>query len=246
MLSCILLGIQQYRNPWVSQARLALTEAILPLVQTMNKPFEAIAFYLNYFQSQQQLVDENLKLKAQNEFLIHQHNQVRYHASENQRLRQALNVKEVLTDEVIAAPVIHKVFDGFSNEYFVKLTAKDGINKNNPVLTTQGYLCGRIVEVGVVNSYFIPITDVSSRVPVMVERTREQGVLAGESELSLSLLHVENRNNIQVGDRLITSGNGGIFPPGIPVAIVAEISNEGITAHPIATSKDLDFVLIIT
>lgn len=246
LLSCILLVLQVYRFPMITHARLALTELTLPVVQVISQPFSALASYVSYFKSHQELLDENLKLKAQNDFLVHQHKQVHYQTTENQRLRQALNVKEILTEEVIATPVIQQMFDGMSKHYFIKLSAKDGVKKNNPVLTTQGDLCGRVVDVGIAHSYFIPITDISSRVPVQVERTNEQGVLAGDGESGLSLLHVENVNDMKVGDKLMTSGNGGIFPPGLPVAVISHVSKGVITARPIAMSRDLDFVLIIT
>ncbi len=244
--SCLLLGVQHYRHPLVTQMRLALTEAMLPIVQVISQPFEAVASYMAYFKSQHDLLNENLKLKAQNDFLVHQHKKVQYQVTENQRLRQALNVKEILTDEVIATPVARHNFDGVSRQYFVKLTAKDGVSKNDPVLTTQGDLCGRVVDVGIAYSYFIPLTDVSSRVPVQAERSKEQGVLAGEGDATLSLLHVENVDNLKVGDRLLTSGNGGVFPPGLPVAIITQVSKGTVTAKPIAATRDFDFVLIVT
>lgn len=245
-ISCGLLGVQHYRHPTIVQARLALTEAMLPIIQTINQPFTVLSSYFSYFKDQQGLLDENQKLKAQNDFLVHQNKQVQYQVTENQRLRQALNVKDILTDEIIATPVIQQVFDGVSRHYFIKLSAKDGVSKNNPVLTTQGDLCGRVVEVGYAHSYFIPITDISSRVPVLVERTKEQGILAGEGSPELPLIHVENMSNLKVGDRLMTSGNGGIFPPGLPVAIITQVSKGAITTRPIATSRELDFVLIVT
>jgi rod shape-determining protein MreC len=246
LLSCVSLFIQQYNHPTVVKTRLMATEVMLPVVQVVNKPFGALKAFASYIHSYQSLVEENVKLKSQNEFLVKQHNQVQYQVAENQLLRQALNIKEILTDEVVATHVVHQVFDGISRHYFVNATVQEGVSKDNPVLTTQGYLCGRVIEIGMTSSRFMPIFDVSSRIPVQIEHNKEQGILAGEGLYELSLIHVENMDHIKVGDRLITSGIGGVFPPGLPVATVSEVSKNSIKAQPLASTRDLDFVLIVT
>jgi rod shape-determining protein MreC len=83
-------------------------------------------------------------------------------------------------------------------------------------VTGEG-LAGRIAEVGDNSSRVLFVTDVNSRLPVLIERTRERAILAGDNSAQLRLTLLQSLGGVQRGDRIITSGHGGSFPVGIPV-----------------------------
>ena len=197
-------------------------------------------------QGQSELLAENQKLKLQNDFLIRETHSHTHTVSENSELKKALNVKATVTEDITTARITHHAYDGYSATYFLATTLTDGVRKNNPILTTAGYLVGRVISVGKKNSRFMPITDVSSRVPVKIGTSSDHAILVGTGKGEFLLSHIENTTSIQVGDELVTSGVGGIFPPNLPVAVVKSIEGAKVMATPLATVKDLDFVLVIS
>ena len=87
------------------------------------------------------------------------------------------------------------------------------------VVTGEG-LAGRIAEVGDNSARVLFVTDVNSRLPVLIERTRERAILAGDNSALLRLTLLQSVQGVQRGDRIVTSGHGGSFPVGIPVGEV--------------------------
>lgn len=244
LLIGIFLQVNQY--PFANKLQDSVVNFLSPITAIISKPYEWGVNVINLFSSTAVLIEENKALKLQNDHLLrrnHEHSQI---YQENEKLKSALNVKNIVTEDIVTARITHHIFDGYSATYFIGVTGADDIKKNDPVLTTSGYLIGRIISVGNKNSRFMPITDVSSRVPVQISGTGEHAILVGTGKLEFNLTHIENADSIEVGQELVTSGVGGIFAPGIPVAVVRFINGDKVTASPLATCNDLDFVLVIS
>lgn len=222
---------------------LNLTE---PVTHYVAKPFLWIGEVTTYFSAQHNLIEQNERLRLQNEHLLRLNHQAKNHEQENTQLREALNVKNVVVDDITTARVTHHTFDGFSSQHYLSATKFDGVLKNNAVLATSGALIGRIVETGDKHSRLMTILEAGSNVPVQFENTHEQAVLKGTNSKTLNVIRVENPSHVKPGDRLVTSGIGGIFPAGIPVAVITSVDNGNIKAQANATINDLDFVLIVT
>lgn len=217
-----------------------------PLSTALAKPYGWGVAAIDLLRSKSNLIAENEALKQKNNFLIKKNHRHSHIYSENSKLKEALNVKSIVTEDIVTAHITHHVYDGYSATYFIAATQTDGVKKNNPILTTSGYLVGRVISVGEKNSRFMPITDVSSRVPIKIGTSNDHAILVGTGKGQFTLSHIENTDSIKVGDELVTSGVGGIFAPNIPVAVIKSIEGAKITATPLALAKDLDFVLVIS
>ncbi len=86
------------------------------------------------------------------------------------------------------------------------------------------------------------ITDINSRIPVVVEATRERAVLAGDNSSRPRLVFLPNDAEVAPGDRIVTSGHGGVFPPGLPVGAVASTGEEGIRVQPFADWDRMEYL----
>jgi rod shape-determining protein MreC len=138
--------------------------------------------------------------------------------------------------ERVSARVVGRVSDGMNALLTIKATEQNGILKGQPVITADGVV-GRISDVGgfsATTARVMPLTDLSSRIPVEVESTQDHGVIAGQNGTDLQLIHLEKcaKVKVKVGDRLVTSGYGGVFPRGLPVAVVTEVTSDTIKARP--------------
>jgi rod shape-determining protein MreC len=89
------------------------------------------------------------------------------------------------------------------------------------------------------------INDLNSRIPVVIERSREQAILAGDNSVTPRLLYLPITTTVQVGDRIVTSGHGGAFPVGLPVGVVTSISEEGVRVVPYADATNIEYVRLM-
>src|SRR5205807_3200695 len=100
-------------------------------------------------------------------------------------------------------------------------------------------LVGRLTEVGSRASRVLLITDLNSRIPVVIESSHANAVLAGDNSERPRLAYVAEPDTVKIGDRILTSGEGGVFPPGVPVGMVAALDPGGARVEPSAELSPL-------
>jgi rod shape-determining protein MreC len=120
----------------------------------------------------------------------------------------------------------------------------EGLRVGQPVRIDTG-LVGRVVETGQHAARVLLLTDMSSLVPVRVVRTGKPAIVAGVNEALLEVRYVAPTDGpLKVGDRLVTSGDGGVFPPDVPVAVVTGFKGELPVARPVARMQGLGYVTV--
>ncbi|MGZ8363599.1 MAG: rod shape-determining protein MreC [Caulobacteraceae bacterium] len=142
-------------------------------------------------------------------------------ADENARLRAVLGLR---TEPPIPMATGRAVLDArgpFSNTRLINVGVEQGVNVGNPVMNERG-LIGRIVGVGHGVSRVLLLTDVSSKTPVMADRTDARAILSGDGGPNPKLAYLRGKNPVREGDRILTSGDGGVFPRGLPVGRAAK------------------------
>lgn len=168
------------------------------------------------------LVKEVNDLRAENKRLNVYQQQAREVFAENERLRAMLGRRPQMPWKMKVARVIGRDPANWWRMVHIDLGRRDGVTNSMPVITPEGYLVGRIGEVGQARSQVILVGDPSCPVSVLIQDSREHGVIAPSTINSVDSSIVElgylSRNSILKPDQLVvTSGQGGIFPPGIPV-----------------------------
>ena len=172
-------------------------------------------------------------------------------AAENARLRELLNASKVLDDEVIVTQIIGLTPDPLSHEIILDKGSNDGLEKGQTVLDANG-LMGQVVHTGAYTSRAILISDNSHAVPVEVNRNGLRAVLLGTGNRSrMELAHVPDTADIRKGDLLASSGLGGRFPQGYPVARVSSVEHDPgepfarVIAEPMARLNSSRLVLVV-
>ena len=161
---------------------------------------------------------------------------------ENMRLKRLLNYSSEISEQRIMAQVVG--WDSANEFKVIRLNKgqKDGIQVMSPVITDQG-LVGYIYRVTENYSDVLTILDQNNRVDVLVERTRTHGIVEGVHNFKCALKYVMRNELIEVGDKLITAGVGGVYPKGIKVGMITDIEKEnfGMTLSiEVAPSVDFD------
>ncbi len=188
---------------------------------------------------------------------------------ENQRLRQILNLRPRFTYKVIQAEIISNKPDNWFHSIVIDKGSEHGIKKYMPVIANQIIfsnsskkderyksiiegLVGKIIQVNSNYSRILLITSKYSKVGVTMKKTGHWALLEGQSELNklpiLNFLHLNVK--LHHGDKIITSGNKGVFPKGIPVGVIqgkiTRMSNfQKSTVQPFLDFQRLDYVFII-
>lgn len=163
---------------------------------------------------------------------------------ENQRLKALLRVQEQVSDDIVTARIVGSSFDASRRLATLSAGTSHGVRIGQPVRAPEG-LVGRIVEAGRWAARVLLITDGASNVPVLALRTRLPALATGRGDGTIDIKPLEiGKNPFRRGDIFITSGVGGIYAPGIPVAMVVRIEGDETIARPIADPARLDFAIV--
>lgn len=197
-----------------------------PIFYIANTP-SAIAHWIKgNTGSRQDLELENESLKHQNLLLQRRVQKLISLSAENVRLRELLNSSALVDDNVLVAEIIGVDADPFRHEVIINQGANRGIQVGFPVLDSVG-LIGQIIEVGPVSSRILLISDPLHATPVQVNRNGIRAIVVGGTSLSrLHVIHVPDTADLREGDILVSSGLGGRFPFGYPVATISRIEHD--------------------
>lgn len=235
----------------LSDFRSSLATGLGPVYWLGNAPYRLSDWASGLVVSRDDLRQENEELRAR--LLILERRALKYAAlaAENNELRRLLNSSEVLDDRVIVGEVVGVSPDPFSHEIIINRGSSDGIRTGQAVLDAEG-LMGQVIQTSQFTSRVLLVSDSSHAVPVEVVRNGLRSILLGKGERDeLDLVHVPDTADIQVGDLLVSSGLGGRFPRGYPVAEVSGIQKEpgepfvSITAVPKARLNQSRLVLVV-
>ncbi len=239
ILSITLMTID-HRSQQLQPVRAAISLFVLPVQHLVNIPVNAGYWVGESLQSRSQLEDENGQLKMQNTLLKTQLQKLNSIEAENQRLRELLHSSKRVGEKIQIGEVIAVDLDPFSRQLVINKGLDFNVYEGQPILDADGVM-GQIVHVAALNSIAMLITDPNHAIPVQVNRNGVRAIAVGTgNQQQLDLPNMPNNTDIQVGDLLITSGLGGRFPPGYPVARITRIDTDPaqpyaqITAEPTA------------
>lgn len=190
------------------------------------------------------LKEEHGLLKAENERLKYQIQTLAPFEQENAILRKNLNIPNLEKYGDLSARVLSTPYDGVHHFFLIAAGEKEGLEKNQAVISPEGVV-GRLEKVGKYVTRVLLLNDPSSRIPVKTMVSEQKAILAGEGGFMPTLVYIGDERKIQKGEKVETSGIGGIFPPGLPVGIIEDISHGRIRVRPYAPLQDLDWVVIL-
>ena len=204
--------------------RSVLSTVVEPIQMLVDVPSQMWRWADRTTTDYQTLHDENLELKAQALILQRKLQKMTALSTENVRLRELLGASAQQDDKVMVAEVIGVDPDPFTHEVVINRGLNEGVFVGQPVLDATGVM-GQITGVSQYTSRAMLITDPRHAIPIQVNRSGVRAIAAGRGEdRQLVLQHIPATSDIQQGDILVSSGLGGRFPYGYPVAEVIAIS----------------------
>jgi rod shape-determining protein MreC len=169
--------------------------------------------------------EENELLKKQVGKLLSENSRFIEMEKSYERLVKVLKFKQSLKFKTIAAEVTGRDSNGWLRTIYINKGSRHGIEKDTAVVAPNG-LVGRVIVAASNSSKVLLLTDIRSSVAALVQRSRSSGIVTGNATQDLEMEYLNRDADVEVGDRIISSGLGGIFPKGLLIGRVKRITEE--------------------
>jgi rod shape-determining protein MreC len=234
-----------------THVRVYLSSLVSPLQYMANAPGIMLDTMSTQVQTRAGLIEQTKQQEQQLFTLRSRLLKMDHLEHENQRLRELLGSPVHKESRKMVAELLSVDSDPFSHQVLINKGALDGVYNGQPVINDQGVI-GQVLHVGSTTSRVLLITDSSHGIPVRVLRNDLRAIASGSGELDkLELRNLPRNTDVQVGDLLVTSGLGGRFPEGYPVATVTRSDYvEGkpfaqVEAKPLVELDRLRYLLLL-
>ena len=225
-----------------------VTSPVRYLGSTLSMPFQGLGNVFTNLTADQQTLSE---LREENERLRARNVELEEAAMSVERLQGLLDLQDVNNLQSTAAHIISGSTDSWSSTVTIDKGSLTGVSVGMPVTSSSGVI-GQIVECGPTTSTVRLITDENSSVSAMLQSSRLQGMLEGTVGDQLRLSLIPSDGSVSIGDVVVTSGLGGVFPKGLPLGEVTSVENAPgaayltIVVEPYAHAENNEEVLVIT
>ncbi len=226
------------------RARAQVTDAVAPILDAVSRPLEVIQNMIGEGKTLLALREENARLRTAHDRLMQWQSVARNLENENKALKELLKFEQAPDTNSISARVIGDSGGAFARTMILNAGSKAGVRKGQAVITGAG-LVGRVQEVGLRSSRLLLLSDLNSRIPVVIESSRVRGVVAGTNGETLRLVHLPPDVVAAPGDRIVTSGHGGALPPGLPIGVVSAVNDSLIEVEPFVDPARLEIVQVV-
>jgi rod shape-determining protein MreC len=252
VLSFLLITLQvRHDRAVVAVTRHLLLLTVSPFIQVTAAVVGGVTDVWRDYVDLRHLREENKRLRRESAAAQRRIDQLEEQVLETQRLQRLLALRQVSQAEFLAARVVGKDATNWFKTILVDRGSVEGVQRGLPVLGADG-LVGRVVEVTPTSAKVQLLTDPVSAVGGLIQRTRVTGIVSGNLGAGARVRYLPLLADVTVGDEVITSGMGGLFPKGIPIGRIAKVERRSgalfqeAALQPAVDLSRLEEVLILT
>jgi rod shape-determining protein MreC len=224
--------------------RATISDHVAPILEAVSQPVAAVTSAVQSVSNAVAVNRENGQLREENARLLQWQEIARRLETENAELRSLTKFQPQNTVQSLSAQVIADSGGAFARNVLIDAGSKDGVARGQAALAGEG-LVGRVAEVGTRTARVLLLTDLNSHIPVELEDNHQHAVLDGDNSEQPRLVYLPSNIEATVGERVVTIGAGGIFPPGLPVGVISAISGDVIRVEPYAELSRLEMLRIV-
>jgi rod shape-determining protein MreC len=248
---CVALMLLDRRDQHLVRVRQTLSVVVHPVRVLVDLPFSTWASMRETFAARDTLIEENRQFRRERLETEARLQRLASLEAENARLRELLDSTARIGNRALVAEILNVDPDPYRQRFVLNRGLVDGVYVGQAMIDAQGVV-GQVVRVGPLTSEALRITDVDSAIPVSVNRNSVRTIADGTGASGrLRLRNLTNNADVVVGDLLISSGLGGVYPAGYPVGRVLEVQRRPdrefaeIIAEPVsALDRDREVLLV--
>jgi rod shape-determining protein MreC len=244
LVSLSLLLTNIVSTDFSNKAKHFVSDYTLGISDVLSTPVNALSDKIAHVKAIWDMQETHDMLAQENERLMQWYQTANRLDAENKALRDLLKMKDDNAVSYKAGQVIGDTETQYSHTILVRLGENDGLEKGRGVLSHEG-LIGRVIETGKETSRVLLLSDINSRIPVTIDGLGDRAILAGTNNGDPILDHLPETNGVTAGQKIITSGHGGIFPYGVPVGETYLTDNNQIAVRPYAKPDRASYVQIV-
>ena len=250
-ISILLMYLDRQQNH-LDAVRKGIGAAVYPLHVVVDAPVRMWNWMGESTTSRNQLELENARLRTEQLLVKARLQRLNALEAENERLRALLDARARVRDDIRVAGILSVDANPFDHSLVIDAGSQDGVYDGQALVDSDGVV-GQVIRTGLMTSQAMLISDTDHALPVEVNRNGLRTIAVGTGEIdSLNLPFLVNNADILVGDLLVTSGLGGAFPAGYPVAVVDTVTRipqepyAVVTAIPSASLGQVREVMLIS
>ena len=219
VLSIIFLSVEKIETKPLKYFRAFVKDVIYRGAMVVSTPSKSINNFSDFIMQHVHLYDDYSKLKEENNELKNKISKKNFLELENNQLRKLIEEQVSSTSNFTSARVMLDKQSPYLNSFIINVGSNKNIKNGMAAMDGSNFI-GRIVDVNFFSSRVLLISDLNSKIPVMIEPSANHAILSGHGDSKPTLEYLPKNHNIQDGDKVYTSGKEGIFSPGIPIGEV--------------------------
>jgi rod shape-determining protein MreC len=247
----LLLMVLDHRQNYLDMVRRTLGAVVYPIQVVVDSPFRLWDWIGEASRGKRELQLELSRLQAERLITNARLQKLTALEAENARLRDLLEARSEVRDDIRVAEIMSVDANPFRHSIVIDVGQRDDVYDGQALVDANGVI-GQVIQTGLTTSQALLISDPSHALPVEVNRNGLRTIAKGTGELDrLDLPFLPNNADIEVGDLLVTSGLGGLFPAGYPVAVVTTVNRipqepfADVSAAPAASLDQIREVMLI-
>lgn len=241
----IALLINSHHNPIAFQSlRGVISDSLAPVLSALSRPGATVANWRNGMAQRRDMVASLAVLQQEKRDLLQWRDTALRLEAENRSLRGLLAYPQPEATASITGRVIADPASIFNHSVLVQLGIKDGVETGMAAMTGQG-MVGNVIEAGNTTARVLLLTDLNARFPVVTETSRHRAILTGDNSAWPRLEHLAPNAVIAVGERVVTSGEEGQLPAGLPIGVVVALRDGEAMVQPFADLGRLEHLRLI-
>ncbi len=217
---------------------------VSPMMRVFSLPMHGIAYVYENIRDLINTFSDNKYLREQNYLLMLENSKYNALKGENERLSRLLNYSPMGEKSFVTAQVVFEDSTGFSHSLIAYTGERHNVKIGQIAINEIGVI-GRVENIGNNYARIMLITDINSKIPVMIERNRTHAILSGDNTETLQMIYMPFDPDVQIGDTVITSGVAGQFPSGLPIGTVYEIKDGKVKVTPLVDLKQIEYIKIV-
>jgi len=231
-------------NPRVEALRMSLMDRMLPTIEWSVSPATYMSRMISDYEELDRVYEQNRELRRELQQMKGWREAALQLEEKNARLRALNNVRLSPRISFITGEVLTDSGSPFRQSALLNIGRIDGVQDGSATVDGLG-LVGRVSGVGERTARVILLTDLNSRVPVFIQPSGQRALLSGDNTTAPLLEFVDERARVRPGDRVVTSGDGGVFPSDILIGTVAEDPSGRLRARLAADYQRLEFIRVL-